>query len=135
MLCRVDGLHVWADALPPGVSSGCFAAVITYDFTSLLATIGLSSFVLGSVSWGCQVEAPPHVSCFSFVLWTSLVIHGLLANPCIGYFAVLSALLLTSLNEICAAHVPEKKSVMKNFGLGEMLTEFVAKILKSDQIR
>jgi hypothetical protein len=31
---------------------------------------------------------------FSFVLWTSLVIHGLLANPCIGYFAVLLALLL-----------------------------------------
>jgi len=26
-------------------------------------------------------------------------------------------------------------SVMKNFGLGEMLTEFVAKILKYDQIR
>ena len=26
-------------------------------------------------------------------------------------------------------------SVMKNFGLGEMLTEFVAKILKSDQNR
>jgi hypothetical protein len=54
MLCRVDGLCVWADALPPG-----FATVITYDFTSLLATIGLSSFVLGSVSWGCQVEASP----------------------------------------------------------------------------
>jgi hypothetical protein len=43
----------------------------------------LSYFVLSSVSWGCQVEGPPppHGSCFSFLLWTSLVIHGLLANP------------------------------------------------------
>jgi hypothetical protein len=56
--CRVGGL-VWANALPSEVSSGCFVAVITYDFTSLLATIGLSSFVLGSVSWSCQVEGPP----------------------------------------------------------------------------
>jgi hypothetical protein len=62
MLCRVDGLRVWTDAFPPGVSSGCFAAVINYDFTSLLATIGLSSFVLGLVSWGYQVEGGP--SCF-----------------------------------------------------------------------
>jgi hypothetical protein len=94
MLCRVDGFRVWVDALPPGVSSRCFAAIISYDSTSLLATIGLSSYVLGSVSWGCQWRVPPYVSCFSFLLWTSLVIHGLLANPCIGYFDVLSALLL-----------------------------------------
>jgi hypothetical protein len=94
MLCHVDGLRVWADALPPGVSSGCFAAIISYDFTSLLATIGFNSYVLGSVSWGCQVEGLPYVSSFSFVLWTSLVIYGLLANPCISYFAVLSVLLL-----------------------------------------
>jgi hypothetical protein len=81
MLCCVDGLRAWSDALPPGVSSGCFAVVIIYGFTSLLATNVLSSIVLGSVNWGCQVEGPPHVSCFSFVLWTSLVIHGLLVNP------------------------------------------------------
>jgi hypothetical protein len=94
MLCRVDGLRVWADALPPGVSSRCVAAIISYNFTSLLATIGLSSYVLGSVSWGYQWRVPLVFLAFSFVLWTSLVIHGLLANPCIGYFAVLSALLL-----------------------------------------
>ena len=32
-----------ADALLPGVSSGCFATVIICGFTSLLATIVLSS--------------------------------------------------------------------------------------------
>jgi hypothetical protein len=86
MLCRVDGLRAWAEAFLPGVSSGCFAAVIFYGSSSLLATVKLSYFVLGSVSWGCQVEGspPPHVSCFSFLLWTSVVILGLLANPLVS---------------------------------------------------
>jgi hypothetical protein len=93
MLCRAM-VFVFGRMLCRLVSSGCLAAVICYDFTSLLATIGLSSYVLGSVSWGCRVEGPPHVSYFSFVSWTSLVIHGLLVIPCVGYFAVLLALLL-----------------------------------------
>ena len=50
MLCRVDGFRVWTDALPLGVSSGCFAAIVIYDFTSLLASKVLSSFTFGSIS-------------------------------------------------------------------------------------
>jgi len=59
MLCHVDGLRVWADALPPRVSSGCFATIIIYDFTSLLVSKALSSFIFGSVSWGLSGGGPP----------------------------------------------------------------------------
>lgn len=69
-------------------------------------------FVLGSVSWGCQWRVPPYISCFSLVLWTSLVIHGLLANHCIGYFAVLSALLL---NEKRVKSRSRKKKAISSF--------------------
>jgi hypothetical protein len=61
-----------------GPIRGCFATLVVFVFgrmlcrlkfladvlsllsptTSLLTTIGLSSFVLGLVSWSCQVEAP-----------------------------------------------------------------------------
>jgi DNA-binding transcriptional regulator PaaX len=47
-------------------------------------------------------------------VWTSLVIHGLLANPCVSYFAVLSALLL---NEKRVKSRSRKKSSEAGWGL------------------
>lgn len=81
----------WANALLPEVSSGYFAIVIICSFTSLLATIVLSSCVR-LVCWGSAVEDPPtpHKSCFHLCCGYSLVIYGLLVNPmyftCLPFF-------------------------------------------------
>jgi len=52
MLCRVDGPRASADALPSGVSSGCFATILIYDFTSLLASKVLCSLYLVQLAMG-----------------------------------------------------------------------------------
>jgi hypothetical protein len=53
----------------------------------------------------------------------------------IGYWHQLETSLFLTCMDMHVHSVNSVNSVMKNFGLGEMLTEFVAKILKSDQFR